>query len=217
MLEAGGKDSHPLIHMPAGFAKMTKGIASWGWSTVPQKHMKGRVFRYTQAKVIGGGSSINAQVYTRGNARDYDAWEREEGCAGWSYRDVLPYFKRAENNERYANDYHGYGGPLGVSNPIAPLPICEAYFKAGAGDGHSLQSGLQRRKPRGRRLLPADAEECAALVGGGRLHQADPRPQEPHRRDRRDGRPGWSSRKAARSASRSSKPAADEICAPMPR
>jgi len=131
LLEAGGGDWHPLIHMPAGFAKMTKGIASWGWSTVPQKHMKGRVFRYTQAKVIGGGSSINAQIYTRGNARDYDAWEKEEGLAGWGFRDVLPYFKRAENNERYANDYHGYGGPLGVSNPIAPLPICEAYFRAG--------------------------------------------------------------------------------------
>jgi len=131
LLEAGGGDWHPLIHMPAGFAKMTKGIASWGWSTVPQKHMKGRVFRYTQAKVIGGGSSINAQIYTRGNARDYDAWEKEDGLAGWGFRDVLPYFKRAENNERYANDYHGYGGPLGVSNPIAPLPICEAYFRAG--------------------------------------------------------------------------------------
>ena len=133
--------------MPAGFAKMTKGIASWGWSTVPQRHMKGRVFRYTQAKVIGGGSSINAQIYTRGNARDYDAWEREEGCAGWSYREVLPYFKRAENNERYANDYHGYGGPLGVSNPIAPLPICEAYLQGRAGNGHAVQPGFQRRQP----------------------------------------------------------------------
>jgi choline dehydrogenase-like flavoprotein len=131
LLEAGGRDWHPLIHMPAGFAKMTKGIASWGWSTVPQKHMRDRVFRYTQAKVIGGGSSINAQIYTRGNARDYDAWEKEEGLVGWGYRDVLPYFKRAENNERYANDYHGEDGPLGVSNPIAPLPICEAYFRAG--------------------------------------------------------------------------------------
>ena len=131
LLEAGGKDWHPLIHMPAGFAKMTKGIASWGWSTVPQKHMKDRVFRYTQAKVIGGGSSINAQIYTRGNARDYDAWEKEEGCTGWGYRDVLPYFKRAENNERYAYDFHGDAGPLGVSNPISPLPICEAYFRAG--------------------------------------------------------------------------------------
>ncbi|RWO31312.1 MAG: choline dehydrogenase [Mesorhizobium sp.] len=131
LLEAGGKDWHPLIHMPAGFAKMTKGIAAWGWSTVPQNHMKDRVFRYTQAKVIGGGSSINAQIYTRGNARDYDAWEKEEGLAGWGYRDVLPYFKRAENNQRYANDFHGDQGPLGVSNPIAPLPICEAYFRAG--------------------------------------------------------------------------------------
>jgi choline dehydrogenase-like flavoprotein len=131
LLEAGGGDWHPLIHMPAGFARMTKGIASWGWSTVPQQHMKDRVFRYTQAKVIGGGSSINAQIYTRGNARDYDAWEKEEGLSGWGYRDVLPYFKRAENNERYANDYHGYGGPLGVSNPVSPLPICEAYFRAG--------------------------------------------------------------------------------------
>ncbi|PAQ02580.1 GMC family oxidoreductase N-terminal domain-containing protein [Mesorhizobium mediterraneum] len=131
LLEAGGKDWHPLIHMPAGFAKMTKGIAAWGWSTVPQKHMKDRIFRYTQAKVIGGGSSINAQIYTRGNARDYDAWESEEGLAGWGYRDVLPYFKRAENNQRYANDFHGDQGPLGVSNPIAPLPICEAYFRAG--------------------------------------------------------------------------------------
>lgn len=131
LLEAGGKDWHPLIHMPAGFAKMTKGIAAWGWSTVPQKHMQDRVFRYTQAKVIGGGSSINAQIYTRGNARDYDAWEKEEGLAGWGYRDVLPYFKRAENNQRYANDFHGDQGPLGVSNPIAPLPICEAYFRAG--------------------------------------------------------------------------------------
>ncbi|PAP97250.1 GMC family oxidoreductase [Mesorhizobium wenxiniae] len=131
LLEAGGKDWHPLIHMPAGFAKMTKGIAAWGWSTVPQRHMKNRVFRYTQAKVIGGGSSINAQIYTRGNARDYDAWEKEDGLVGWGYRDVLPYFKRAENNQRYANDFHGDQGPLGVSNPIAPLPICEAYFRAG--------------------------------------------------------------------------------------
>ncbi|RWQ04079.1 GMC family oxidoreductase N-terminal domain-containing protein [Mesorhizobium sp.] len=131
LLEAGGKDWHPLIHMPAGFAKMTKGIAAWGWSTVAQKHMKDRVFRYTQAKVIGGGSSINAQIYTRGNARDYDAWEKQEGLAGWGYRDVLPYFMRAENNQRYANDFHGDQGPLGVSNPIAPLPICEAYFRAG--------------------------------------------------------------------------------------
>jgi len=131
LLEAGGGDGHPFYAMPAGFAKMTHGIGSWGWHTVPQKHLKNRVLRFTQAKVIGGGSSINAQIYTRGAAADYDEWVAEDGAAGWSYRDVLPYFRRAENNQRYVNEYHAYGGPLGVSNPISPLPICEAFFQAG--------------------------------------------------------------------------------------
>jgi len=131
LLEAGGSDWNPLFHMPAGFAKMTKGVASWGWETVPQKHLKNRVLRYTQAKVIGGGSSINAQIYTRGNAADYDLWAGEDGCTGWDYRHVLPYFKRAEDNQRFNDDYHSYGGPLGVSMPSAPLPICDAYIRAG--------------------------------------------------------------------------------------
>lgn len=131
LLEAGGRDWNPLFHMPAGFAKMTKGVGSWGWETVPQKHMKGRVLRYTQAKVIGGGSSINAQLYTRGNAADYDLWAEEDGCEGWDYRSVLPYFKRAEDNQRFADDYHSYGGPLGVSMPVSALPICDAYIRAG--------------------------------------------------------------------------------------
>ena len=131
LLEAGGGDWHPLFHMPAGFAKMTKGVASWGWSTVPQKHMKGRVLRFTQAKVLGGGSTINAQLYTRGNAADYDLWASEDGCTGWDYRSVLPYFKRAEDNQRFSDDYHSYGGPLGVSMPAATLPICDAYIRAG--------------------------------------------------------------------------------------
>jgi choline dehydrogenase-like flavoprotein len=131
LLEAGGRDRHPFYHLPAGFAKMTKGIGSWGWSTVPQRHMNNMVIRYTQAKVIGGGSSINAQIYTRGNALDYDDW-RQMGCEGWSYEDVLPYFRKAEDNDSFDNHYHGKGGPLGVSKPSAPLPICEAYFKAAA-------------------------------------------------------------------------------------
>ncbi|KAB0572240.1 GMC family oxidoreductase [Brucella pituitosa] len=131
LLEAGGSDWNPLFHMPAGFAKMTKGVASWGWETVPQKHLKNRVLRYTQAKVIGGGSSINAQIYTRGNAADYDLWAGEDGCTGWDYRHVLPYFKRAEDNQRFNDDFHSYGGPLGVSMPSAPLPICDAYIRAG--------------------------------------------------------------------------------------
>ncbi len=134
LLEAGGSDRHPFYHLPAGFAKMTKGIGSWGWDTVPQKHMQNKVFRYTQAKVIGGGSAINAQIYTRGNPQDYDDW-RQMGCSGWGYDDVLPYFRKAEDNETYHNKYHGKGGPLGVSEPRAPLAICEAYFAAAAALG----------------------------------------------------------------------------------
>ena len=130
LLEAGGRDRNPLFHMPAGFAKMTKGIASWGWSTVPQRGLNGRALWYTQAKVIGGGSSINAQIYTRGNGRDYDRWSDEFGCGGWSYREVLPYFKRAEGNERFDDDYHGGDGPLGVSMPRGALPICSAFIRA---------------------------------------------------------------------------------------
>ncbi len=131
LLEAGGRDRHPFYHLPAGFAKMTKGIGSWGWHTVPQRHMNNMVIRYTQAKVIGGGSSINAQIYTRGNALDYDEW-RQAGCTGWGYDDILPYFRKAEDNDTYDNRYHGQGGPLGVSQPRAPLPICDAYFAAAA-------------------------------------------------------------------------------------
>jgi len=134
LLEAGGSDRHPFYHLPAGFAKMTKGIGSWGWETVPQKHMKNKVFRYTQAKVIGGGSAINAQIYTRGNPQDYDDW-RQMGCAGWGYADVLPYFRKAEDNDTFDNQFHGQGGPLGVSQPIAPLPVCEAFFDAAAALG----------------------------------------------------------------------------------
>src|SRR6218665_4197100 len=112
LIEAGGPDGPPLFHWPAGFAKMTKGIASWGWSTVPQKPLQGRVLRFTQAKVIGGGSSINAQLSARGAAADYETWVRDAGALGWGYADVLPYFKRSENNQRFANEHHSYGGPL---------------------------------------------------------------------------------------------------------
>ena len=130
LLEAGGSDKGLLFQIPAGFAKMTKGVASWGWSTVPQQHMKGRVLWYTQAKVMGGGSSINAQIYTRGNADDYEAWERDCGCHGWNFRALLPYFRKAEGNQRFVNEFHGADGPLGVSMPIAALPVADAFIKA---------------------------------------------------------------------------------------
>jgi choline dehydrogenase-like flavoprotein len=168
LLEAGGSDWNPLFHMPAGFAKMTKGVASWGWETVPQKHMNNRVLRYTQAKIIGGGSSINAQLYTRGNAADYDLWANEDGCECWDYRSVLPYFKRAEDNQRFADDYHSYGGPLGVSMPVSALPICDAYIRAGQELGIPYNHDFNGRQQAGvgfYQLTQRDRRRSSASLG----------------------------------------------------
>ncbi|WP_424975178.1 GMC family oxidoreductase [Dinoroseobacter sp. S124A] len=148
LLEAGGGDRHPFFHLPAGFAKMTKGIGSWGWSTTPQGAMQDRVFTYTQAKVIGGGSAINAQIYTRGAAQDYDEW-RQMGCDGWSYAEVLPYFKKSEDNDTYSGEFHGQGGPLGVSMPAAPLPICDAFIAAAGEIGIPKTTDVNGAKPDG--------------------------------------------------------------------
>jgi choline dehydrogenase-like flavoprotein len=93
--------------------------------------MGGRVLTFTQAKVIGGGSTINAQIYTRGHRLDFDEWA-QLGCTGWGYDDVLPYFRKSEGNDTFSAPYHGQDGPLGVSKPAAPLPICDAYFEAAA-------------------------------------------------------------------------------------
>ena len=148
LLEAGPKDWHPYYTIPAGFAKMTKGIGSWGWQTVPQKHLNGMQIRFTQAKVLGGGSTINAQIYTRGHPLDYEEW-RQAGCTGWGYEDVLPYFRKAEDNDTWDNRWHGQGGPLGVSQPSAALPICEAYFAAAAQVGIPRNADLTSETPEG--------------------------------------------------------------------
>ncbi|MEO6299204.1 MAG: GMC family oxidoreductase N-terminal domain-containing protein [Paracoccaceae bacterium] len=173
LLEAGGRDDSYLYHWPAGFARMTKGIGSWGWSTVPQRHMKGRTLWYTQAKVIGGGSTINAQIYTRGNRQDYDGWD----LAGWTYRDILPYFKRAEGNERFSDDFHGSDGPLGVSMPRATLPICDAFVRAGQEYGMPYNADFNGARQAGigyYQLTQRDARRSS--TAGTYLHEAEPRP-----------------------------------------
>ncbi len=121
-----------------------------------------RVLRYTQAKVIGGGSSINAQIYTRGNAADYDLWAGEDGCTGWDYRHVLPYFKRAEDNQRFNDDFHSYGGPLGVSMPSAPLPICDAYIRAGQELGIPYNPDFNGREQAGVGFISSPSAIAAA-------------------------------------------------------
>ncbi|WP_308916600.1 GMC family oxidoreductase [Jannaschia sp. LMIT008] len=130
LLEAGPRDGHPLIHMPVGFAKMTDGPLTWGFRTVPQKHADDREIPYAQGRVLGGSSSVNAQVYTRGHPSDYDRWARDEGAAGWGWDQVRDYFLRSEGNTFLAGDWHGTEGPLGVSNLHSPQPMTRAYVQA---------------------------------------------------------------------------------------
>ncbi len=130
LLEAGGRDRHPLIHMPVGFAKMTDGPHTWGFATAPQKHANNREIAYAQARVIGGGSSINAEVFTRGNPVDYDRWAEQEGCDGWAFKDIQPYLLRSEGNSILAGEWHGTDGPLAVSNIPDPQPMTRAFVQS---------------------------------------------------------------------------------------
>jgi len=136
ILEAGPPDSSFLLRMPAGFASLgDKSPYNWAYETVPQKHCDNRRMYWPRGKTLGGSSSINAMVYVRGNAWDYDHW-RQLGNAGWSYREVLPFFKKAENNERGADAFHGTGGPLNVADQADPARINEAFLKACEQAGH---------------------------------------------------------------------------------
>jgi choline dehydrogenase-like flavoprotein len=129
LLEAGPADTHPYIHIPAGFTKLGGPRVNWGFRTVPQPHLNDRDMWYPQGKTLGGGSSINAMIYTRGHRSDYDGWAAA-GAEGWSYEEVLPYFRKAEANRRFSNRYHGASGPLAVSDPISPIPITAAFIRA---------------------------------------------------------------------------------------
>jgi choline dehydrogenase-like flavoprotein len=131
LLEAGRGDRHPFIHVPAGFAKLTAGPFQWGFTSVPQKHGNNRRIPLPQGKVLGGGGSINAQVFTRGVPEDYDEWADEYGCEGWSADEVRKYFIKSELNTRLSLPFHGTRGPLGVSDLQDPHPLSRAFVQAG--------------------------------------------------------------------------------------
>src|SRR5215831_989867 len=141
LLEAGGPDSSPLIHMPAGFTKLTGPAVNWGFETVPQKELNNRPMHYPQGRTLGGSTSINAMIYIRGNALDYDEW-RDLGNEGWGYKDVLPYFRKAENNERLVDDYHSVGGPLNVAEQVQHNPLTRAFVRAAQEVGIPYNSDL---------------------------------------------------------------------------
>ena len=131
LIEAGPKDRHPFIHIPAavGAAISTPGIG-WGYMTAPQAHLAGRTVPVPRGRVLGGSSSINGMAYNRGQPRDYDGWAAM-GNTGWSYREVLPYFRRSENNETFGDsEYHGAGGEMNVSDIPRINPLNEAFLEA---------------------------------------------------------------------------------------
>jgi choline dehydrogenase len=130
LLEAGGADKSPHIHMPAGIINLVDNAKyNWNFWTVPQKSMKGRKMYWPRGKTLGGSSSINAMVYIRGHRLDYDQW-RQLGNPGWSYDDVLPMFRKAENNERLSGIYHGRGGPLNVTDHVYRNPLTQVFVDA---------------------------------------------------------------------------------------
>jgi choline dehydrogenase len=135
LLEAGPKDSNLWIHVPLGYGKLFKDkTVNWMYQTEPEPGLDGRTIFQPRGKVLGGSSSINGLLYVRGQHEDYDRW-RQYGNTGWGYDDVLPYFKKAEDQTRGANEFHGVGGPLPVSDSRHDDPLSDAFIAAAAETG----------------------------------------------------------------------------------
>lgn len=136
LLEAGAPDRNPFIHMPAGLPKLVNALhLNWNYYTEPQQRLNNRRLWWPRGKVLGGCSAINAMCYTRGHPQDYDDWE-SGGCPGWRWQDVLPYFRKAENNERGETEYHGIGGPLNVADLRYHNVLSDAFIEAAVGRGY---------------------------------------------------------------------------------
>ncbi len=129
LLEAGPTDKKQEVTIPAAFSKLFKTERDWDFSTVPQENLNGRSLYWPRGKMLGGSSSINAMMWVRGVPADYDAWA-EAGCPGWSYEDVLPYFRRIEDVERDGGEHTGHGGPIPISEQRDPNPASLHFVEA---------------------------------------------------------------------------------------
>jgi choline dehydrogenase len=166
LIEAGGPDRSPMIHMPAGIPALLgkPNPHNWYFETDPQPQLFGRRLYWPRGRGWGGSSSINGMIYIRGHARDYDRW-RQAGCEGWSFADVLPYFKRAEDNENGVDEFHGADGPLGVSNPRSGNPLFRAFVEAGVQAGHGRRADFNGPAQEGfgfYQLTIRDGRRCSA-------------------------------------------------------
>lgn len=138
LLEAGVRDRNPWIHVPLGYHKLyTNPALNWMFESEPVPQLNNRTSYQPRGKMLGGTSSLNGMIYMRGTPADYDGW-RQSGCEGWGWNDVLPYFKKAEDQERGADEFHGVGGPLHVSDPKSPNELAQAIVEA------CVQAGIPR-------------------------------------------------------------------------
>ena len=177
LLEAGPRDTHPFIHMPAGLAKLANNKRiNWDYSTVPEPQLDHRVLWWPRGKVLGGSSSINAMCYVRGVARDYDDWAAR-GATGWDWNTVLPYFRRSEHNSRGADALHGGDGPLSVSDLRHVNPLSEVFVEAGEQAGFVRNDDFNGPSQQGVGLYQVtqkDGARCSAAVAY--LHPVKSRP-----------------------------------------
>ncbi len=138
VLEAGGRDIDPLIHIPLGLGKMHEyRLHDWGYDAEPEPRLNGRPIEATRGKVLGGSSSINVMAYVRGHSGDYDRWA-QKGCQGWSYADILPYFRRCENWEGGEDTWRGVGGPLQTTRARNPDILWDAWLEAIKAAGYPI-------------------------------------------------------------------------------
>jgi len=168
LLEAGPPDDAPEIRIPAAVATLARGPYDWDYGTVPQEHAAGRSVYWPRGRTLGGSSSTNAMIYIRGHRYDYDTWRDSYGCTGWGYADLLPYFLRAEDQQRGQSPYHGVGGPLRVEDLRYKHPLTTAWVQSAKAFGLAAngdfngpeQDGVgfyQVTHKRGRRWSTADA------------------------------------------------------------
>lgn len=168
LVEAGGPDRNPWIHIPAGYYRnFSNPAVTWQFGSDPEPHLDGRTVPWPRGRVLGGSSAINGLLYVRGQAQDFDVW-RQLGNVGWAFADVLPYFKRAEDQERGADDYHGAGGPLGVSDVrLRQRQLCEAFVEACAAAGIPRTSDFNGASQEGAgyyQLTNRNGRRCSAAV-----------------------------------------------------
>jgi choline dehydrogenase len=167
LLEAGGPDRHPLIHMPAGIARLASALAlNWNYYTEPEPALNGRRLWWPRGRVLGGSSSINAMCYTRGQREDYDGWEAL-GASGWGYAAVLPYFRRAEDQVRGADAYHGVGGPLSVTDLRYTNPLSQVFLDAAGARGYPANRDFNGARQEGvgwYQVTQRAGRRCSAAV-----------------------------------------------------